>query len=325
MKHSWQYVNSSRLFVGAAALSLCAASANAQGISVTVDGEVVSFVGQSPIEQNGSVLVPLRGVFEKLGASVAYNGATKTILAVKGATSVSLQIGSTGASVNGVAKTLTSPAQAINGTTLVPLRFVSEALGAAVKWSGPSRTVIISTNGAPSGTPAPAPAATELSATSLTYAPTQALRAGETLTVTLTGTPGGTASFTIPGIEQAKSVPMKEAEAGNYVGSLAMPAGINVKAATILGTLKKGTQAAPTLQAAQPLTVDTVGPTLSSLSPAPNASLAPGKPLIYGTMSDSGTGINEKKVHLTVNGADVTGKATITEALSPTSRMRTCR
>lgn len=292
-------------------MSVSSGIAQAQNINVTVDGEVVPFPGQPPIEQGGSVLVPLRGVFEKLGASVAYDGATRTILAIKGATSVSLKIGTAIATVNGQQRELSRPAQEVNGTTLVPLRFVSEALGASVKWSGGSRTVIIMTTGVPSQ---PAPVSGELSATSLIHSANRPLHAGEILTVTLEGSSGGSATFTIPGIEQAKSVAMRETSPGTYVGNLAMPLGINVKNATLLATLRKGSQTAPTLQAAHPIAVDTVGPTVASLSPAPGASLPPGKPLIYGTLSDAGTGINPQNTHILINGKDVTSKATVTEA-----------
>lgn len=138
-----------------ATLGMSATMAHAQqSINVTVDGGVVNFAGQQPIEQYGSVLVPLRGVFERLGATVAYDGNTKSVLAVRGATTVSLQLGSRDAKVNNRTRTLSVPAQAVNGSTLVPLRFVSEALGAQVEWQAPSRTVIVSTNGG-GGTPIP--------------------------------------------------------------------------------------------------------------------------------------------------------------------------
>jgi plastocyanin len=295
--------------------------AAAQNINVTVDGDVVSFAGQQPVQRFGSVLVPLRGVFEKLGASVAYDGASKTILAIKGNTSVTLQIGASAAQVNGQTRTLSSPAQAVNGTTLVPLRFVSEALGAQVKWNAPSRTVVIATsggdsengNGAAPATPGTA-GSSAVEITSLTHNATRALRANDNITVTLQGTPGSVASLNVPGIEAARAVPLRETTPGTYVGTFTIPNGINVKGASLLATLKRGGATSPTFQSGQPLNVDTVGPTLASLSPAPNSSLAPGKPLIYGTLSDAGTGVASGSTRLLVNGKDVTEQATITEA-----------
>ena len=279
-------------------------------------GDVVSFAGQQPVQRLGNVLVPLRGVFEKLGASVAYDGATKTILAIKGSTSVTLQIGASSAQVNGQTRALTLPAQSVNGTTLVPLRFVSEALGAEVKWSAASRTVVIATNGNNGSVPAnpTTPGAGAVEITSLTHNATRALRAGDNITVTLQGTPGAVASLNVPGIEAARSVPLTETTPGTYVGTFTVPGGINVQGASLLATLKKGGAVSPTFQSGQPLSVDTVGPTLASLSPAPNSALAPGRPLIYGTLSDAGTGIASGGTRLLVNGKDVTEQATITEA-----------
>lgn len=291
----------------------------AQGINVTVDGDIVAFGEQKPVQKFGNVLVPLRGVFEKLGATVAYDGGTKSILAVRGATMVQLKLGESQAQVNGVTRTLAVPAQAVNGTTLVPLRFVSEALGAAVKWQAASRTVIISTSenasnseGEPVETPVASAGAPE--ATGFTHDGARTLRGGDVLTATLRGTPGGTASFSVPGITTAKTVPMKETSAGVYQGAFTIPKGLTINGASLLGSLKVGTKAAPIIQAGNAVTVDSVGPKFDNLSPAANASLAPGKPLIYGTYTDAGSGINQEGTRILVNGTDVTAAATVTDA-----------
>ena len=122
-----------------------ASGARAQGISVVVNDQPVSFAGTPPREVNGAVLVPLRGVFEQLGASVNYDPATKTIQAKKGDTNVSLVLGSATAFVNGQPQVLTQPAAVIGGTTLVPLRFVAQSFGAYVQWLAQSQTVQIKT------------------------------------------------------------------------------------------------------------------------------------------------------------------------------------
>lgn len=297
-----------------AILSTLSLPATAQNINVTVDGDIIAFTGQPPVQQFGTVLVPLRGVFEKLGATVMYDAASKTIRANRGSTTVSLKLGDTQASVNGEPQTLALPAQAVNGTTLVPLRFVSEALGAKVQWAGASRTVIISTTGlanVPPPTPTPPG---ELEVTSLAHSGDSALRAGETLTVTMVGSAGAQGWFSIPGIDGAKQVSMQEKSPGNYLGTFTLPNGVNVKGATVLGGLKRNGQSSPTLQAARALTIDTVGPTVGNISPANGAALPPGKPLVYGTFSDAGTGINAANTRLLLNGKDITAQATITEA-----------
>ena len=114
-------------------------------IRVNVNGTPVAFTGAAPIEVRDAVLVPLRGVFQALGATVGYDPATKIIHATKGAAIVTLPLGAMTATVNGQPQTLSQPAQALGGTTLVPLRFVAQALGAYVQWDAAASTVQIKT------------------------------------------------------------------------------------------------------------------------------------------------------------------------------------
>jgi Copper amine oxidase N-terminal domain len=65
---------------------------------------------QPPVIQNGRTLVPLRGIFEKLGVTVQWHQSTKTITAVKGDIDVWLKLGSKNVKVNGVSKTIDVPA-----------------------------------------------------------------------------------------------------------------------------------------------------------------------------------------------------------------------
>jgi hypothetical protein len=130
-----------RLVPGVAAIVVSIASAHAQQIRVVVDGERVHFGGQPPIEINDRVLVPLRGVFEDLGAQVNWNPSNQTVTARRGDTRVRLAIGERTASVNGEPVSLDVPAQIIDGSTMVPLRFIGEALGEKVHWSPENQTV----------------------------------------------------------------------------------------------------------------------------------------------------------------------------------------
>jgi hypothetical protein len=114
---------------------------------VNVDGKELTF-DVPPTIENGHVLVPVRAIFEALGAQVTWGGSLVT--ATKGSTSIKLEIGGH-AFINDVPVTLDVPAKIVNGRMLVPLRFVSEALGAKVDWDGSTQTVtIISTSTAPS-------------------------------------------------------------------------------------------------------------------------------------------------------------------------------
>jgi hypothetical protein len=139
-----------KLGITLTALAMSLGSAHitmAQAIGVQVNGTAVQFQGTQPIEQNGAVLVPLRGVFEAMGASVNYDPYSHTIYAHQGNRNVTLPLGATVATVDGQQQTLSQPAQVVGGTTLVPLRFVAEALGSYVEWQSASNTVLIQANG----------------------------------------------------------------------------------------------------------------------------------------------------------------------------------
>jgi hypothetical protein len=144
------------LAVGASTLAI-ALPASAQDINVFVDGSVVNFAGVPPTNQGGRLLVPLRGVFEALGAQVDYNASTRTIDALRGSTRLQLTIGSSTAYVNGAPVQLDAPAQTSVGRTLVPLRFVGEALGAQVNWDANTRSVVINSPTPTTPNPLPQP------------------------------------------------------------------------------------------------------------------------------------------------------------------------
>lgn len=93
---------------------------------------------------DGSTLVPLRKIFEEQGATVDWEPSTKMVTATKGTIQIIYTVGSSTATRNGETFTLASPGQIIDGSTLVPLRFVSEALGNTVGWEPNSRSIIIS-------------------------------------------------------------------------------------------------------------------------------------------------------------------------------------
>ncbi len=114
--------------------------AEAQSVSVVVNGQPVQF-DQPPVVRAGRVFVPLRGVFERLGASVVYSNGQ--INATAHGTSVSLTIGSLQATVGGRQETLDVAPFLVGERTLVPLRFVASALGASVNWNDSTSTVTI--------------------------------------------------------------------------------------------------------------------------------------------------------------------------------------
>lgn len=102
-----------------------------------------TIVNASPIMENGRVLVPMRSVFESLGASMEWDGSTQTVVGTKGTTVVKLTIGKSIATVNGKQVKIDVPGKIVEGKTLVPLRFISESLGVDVTWDSENKRALI--------------------------------------------------------------------------------------------------------------------------------------------------------------------------------------
>jgi len=114
----------------------------AQEIKVLVNGAAVTF-DQPPIIENGRTLVPLRAIFEALGADVEWEHSTQTVTAVKDDITIVLKIGDAFLTKNGERIALDVPAKIVGGRTLVPARAVAESFGADVQWDQATRTVTI--------------------------------------------------------------------------------------------------------------------------------------------------------------------------------------
>jgi endonuclease YncB( thermonuclease family) len=112
-------------------------------IYVFLDGKKMTFK-QQPTIVNGRALVPLRDIFEALGAKIEWNEAAKTVTAKKNNTVITYTIGSFTGNRNNEIITIPVPGQLIDGTTMIPLRFVSEALDTTISWDENSRTILIS-------------------------------------------------------------------------------------------------------------------------------------------------------------------------------------
>lgn len=154
LTHSVRRSAASAVAVGA----LFATMLPALALSVQINGSAVN-LNPPPITRAGRVFVPLRGIFERLGASVVYQNGTINATGSNNRT-VSLHIGSTQATVNGSSQPLDVAPFIVGASTYVPLRFVSQALGATVNYDGRNQIVAIGTNGmAANPAPAPAPAA----------------------------------------------------------------------------------------------------------------------------------------------------------------------
>ncbi|MGP6158334.1 MAG: copper amine oxidase N-terminal domain-containing protein [Vulcanimicrobiaceae bacterium] len=109
--------------------------------------------------KDGTVLGPLRSLFEQLGATVTYDPASKTVDAVKAGTDVKVTLGKKSIVLNGEARPLDVAPATYEGNLVVPVRVISEALGAYVVWLNDKRLVVVRYVPPPPQTPAPAPPA----------------------------------------------------------------------------------------------------------------------------------------------------------------------
>jgi len=118
-------------------------------ITVTLDGVAIDFADQAPTIIDGRTLVPLRAIFEALGATVEWDQVTKTVTSERGSDKIELTVGSDTFYKNGERGDLDVPGQILNGRTLVPARAIAEAYGVDVQWDAATRTVILTTPVAP--------------------------------------------------------------------------------------------------------------------------------------------------------------------------------
>ena len=103
------------------------------GIIVCCNGWELTF-DVPPMMEADRVLVPMRKIFETMGAEVTWEESTQTAKAVKGETTIEIQIDNPNIKINGMEKLIDTPARIVNDRTLVPLRVISESFGADVEW-----------------------------------------------------------------------------------------------------------------------------------------------------------------------------------------------
>ncbi|KNY29165.1 copper amine oxidase N-terminal domain-containing protein [Pseudobacteroides cellulosolvens] len=139
-----------------------ASFASSQDITVKVDGKTIAFPDARPFidSKSNRTMIPVRFVAENLGCKVDWNSELKVVYINKNGILIELKIGVLEAIADGKVIALDAKAVIKEDRTFVPLRFVSEALGANVEWNGSTRTVYITTGKtsptlAPKVTPAP--------------------------------------------------------------------------------------------------------------------------------------------------------------------------
>lgn len=283
-------------------------------IKVTVDGSEVRFGAVGPQSVQGRVLVPLRGVLEKVGAFVGWEPATRRVIAQRGNRDVVLQVGNKNATINGQPVSMDVPAVIYAGTTMVPLRFLGEALGAEIKWNGAERTVEILTGGeiAVPDTVTPT-TSTEPELTSFSHNANGWLKVGNVLKVSLGGTPKAKASFMIPGV--VDQVAMTESSAGVYAGEWKVTANTpGISEGSVIGALAIGGKS-KLIQASTPVRIDVTPPTIRNMTPAAGSKSDQGKLSISAVWDDAnGSGVDAESAVLKVNGKDCTADASANQS-----------
>ena len=111
-------------------------------ITVVLDGNKIAF-DVKPIITNGTTLVPLRAIFEALGATVEWDNNTRMVVSKKDNTTIKLFVDSSIMYVDGYSVTLNHPAVIVDDRTLVPVRAISEAFGCLVGWDAKTRQVSV--------------------------------------------------------------------------------------------------------------------------------------------------------------------------------------
>ena len=113
--------------------SFIVSDAEAANNKIYIDDRLVT-TDVAPVVVNSRVLVPIRVVSEGLGAQVSWDNPSQTVTVKKGSVTLKMVANKTTYTKNGVNKTMDVPVKVIKNRTLVPIRVVSEDLGAGVQW-----------------------------------------------------------------------------------------------------------------------------------------------------------------------------------------------
>jgi len=106
--------------------------------------------------RGGTLLIPLRSMFEQMGATVSYDAGSKTVTVSKAGAEVKVTVGKPEVIINGESRPLDVPPEIYQGTVLVPVRVISEGMGAYVLWV-PDRRIVVVRYIPPTPPPTPAP------------------------------------------------------------------------------------------------------------------------------------------------------------------------
>jgi hypothetical protein len=305
---------------GSLVLAHAALAQNSNGITVDVNGQQVSFNNAQPQMMGDRVMIPLRGVLEQLGANVSWDQASQKVMATGSGITITLHIGDHTAMVNGQAVNLDQPAMLSEGTTLVPLRFMSETFGASVQWDQNSQTVNIQSGAALNHSETTqTTAALQNAQTTQTAQPSTPLKfhddlegwtSNKSIHFVLDGTPGGQAIVILPGLSE--NIDMQESSAGHYEATwtpdASSPIAVQEGSAVAKLTLNGLNYYSTTLNN---LNIDNTPPTITVESPVADSVISGFMPEVRVRLFDSGSGVDAQSVAVKVNGNDVSSSAQV--------------
>ena len=110
--------------------------------------------------RGNTILIPLRSMFEQMGATVSYDPASKTVDVSKPGSDVKVTVGRPEVVINGESRPLDVPPEIYKGAVVVPVRVISEGMGAYVQWVPDRRIVVVRYIPAAPPTPLPTPVPT---------------------------------------------------------------------------------------------------------------------------------------------------------------------
>lgn len=144
MVQGWKKRGWTAVLTGCLLLAMGQGAVAEESCKLTLNGRELA-VDPAPVNRGGTILVPLRLLFEEMGATVDYDPETGKITGTRGEISIQLQVGSLQAMRNGGNMPLEQAPVLIGEKTYVPARFVAEAFGAEVSWEGETSTVQVMT------------------------------------------------------------------------------------------------------------------------------------------------------------------------------------
>ncbi len=143
---------------------------------------------------------------------------------------------------------------------------------------------------------------------SIHVSPGRPLRAGESVTITLTGSPGGHATYDIG--PYFTDLQMREESPGIYRATYKIPQGANFSAVSIFGHLSLGASQAPRAVSSTQLSASSSPPRIQDVAPDDGAVVNDSRPSLYATFFTSDVPVNPSSAQIIINGHDVTSSAT---------------